>query len=229
VIDELVYFKEKYLVNAVQFRDPTFTLKKERVLQICEGMLQHRLSLEWGCETRVDCLDEALIEKMAEAGLKGVNIGIESSDRDVVRNVKRGWIDPDHIRKMVRCMTDHGIRVSGFFILGLPGENRKTIEKTLEFSVELPLTYAEFKIATPFPGTPLFDMAKNNHWIEDMKIVDYTSYIPSMRVSEEMDPNYLEKASNQAYRSFYMRPKKIVKELLSDAFILKLSNILIYG
>lgn len=132
VIDELVHIKERYGIRAVQFRDPTFTLKKDRTKEICEGMIKNKLGFEWGCETRVDCLDEPLVQKMAEAGLKGVNIGIESSDPNVVRNVKRGWIDPNHIEKMVKCMNGLGIRVSGFFVMGLPGENRETIQKTLD-------------------------------------------------------------------------------------------------
>lgn len=219
VIDELVYVKKHFGVRAVQFRDPTFTLKKERTVQICDGMIQNHLNLEWGCETRVDCLDEALIEKMAEAGLRGVNIGVESSDPQVIRNAKRGWIDPNHIRKMVRKMSDLGIRVSGFFIIGLPGESRKTVQQTIDFAVELPLSYAEFKIATPFPGTPLFEMAKANKWIEEVDLEKYTSYTPSMKISDELDPEYLKETANNAYRHFYMRPGKILGEVFSDSFV----------
>jgi radical SAM superfamily enzyme YgiQ (UPF0313 family) len=162
---------------------------------------------------------------MTQAGLKSVNIGIESFDRGVIRNLKRGWIDPGYIHKIVRCLTDRGVRVSGFFIIGLPGENRETIERTLQFAGELPLTYAEFKIATPFPGTPLFEMAKANRWIEEVKFRDYTSYIPTMQISPDLDPEYLTSTANRAYESFYMRPKRIVKELFSESFISNLSDV----
>lgn len=225
VVEELIYLKEKFGVHAVQFRDPTFTLKKDRTLEICNGIIKNQLNIEWGCETRVDCLDEPLIEKMVEAGLKGVNIGIESSDREVVRNVKRGWIDPKHIQRMVKFMHKAGVRISGFFIIGLPGETRKTIDNTLSFALDIPLSYAEFKIATPFPGTPLFELAKQNKWIEDVKVEDYTSYNPTMKISNELDSDYLKKVANSAYRSFYMRPKKIINEVFSDSFLLTLSKI----
>ena len=227
VLQELMHIKTHFNVKAVQFRDPTFTLKKDRTLEICEGIIRNRLHIEWGCETRVDCLDEQLIEKMTEAGLKGVNIGIESSDPQVIRNAKRGWIDPDHIRKMVRLMSANGIRVSGFFIIGLPGESRETVQRTIDFAVELPLSYAEFKIATPFPGTPLFEMAKANKWIEEVKLEDYTSYTPSMRIPGDLDPDFLKQTANGAYRSFYMRPRKIFGEIFSDSFISGMTGALI--
>ncbi len=227
VLDELVYIKSHFNVKAVQFRDPTFTLKKDRTVEICDGMIANHLNLEWGCETRVDCLDEALIEKMAEAGLRGVNIGIESSDPQVIRNAKRGWIDPNHIRKMVKRMSELGIRVSGFFIIGLPGENRDTVRQTIDFAVELPLSYAEFKIATPFPGTPLFEMAKANKWIEEVNLEQYTSYTPSMKIPGDLDPDFLKHTANTAYRSFYMRPRKIFGEIFSDSFISGMTGALI--
>jgi radical SAM superfamily enzyme YgiQ (UPF0313 family) len=227
VVDELLHLKKNYRVKAIQFRDPTFTLRKDRVIEICDGIIQNNLKIEWGCETRPDCLDDELIAKMVKAGMKGVNLGIESSDPDIIRNLKRGWIDPDHIRRIVSQLVSHGVRVSGFFILGLPGENRRTIERTLQFAAELPLSYAEFKIATPFPGTPLFEMAKANRWIEDVRIEDFTSYIPTMRISQELDSEYLKTTSNRAYKSFYMRPKKIMKELVSESFISNLSGVML--
>jgi radical SAM superfamily enzyme YgiQ (UPF0313 family) len=226
VIDELVLLKEKYHVRAVQFRDPTFTIRKDRTHQICDGMIEHKLNLEWGCETRVDCLNEEIIDKMVAAGLKGVNIGVESTDPDVIRNAKRGWIDPERIEKTVRYMSKNGIRVSGFFIIGLPGESRKTVESTLKFASQLPLSYAEFKIATPFPGTPLYEMAKENHWIDETHIEDYTSYTPSMRISEELDPEYLKAASNRAYKAFYTKPQRVISEISSPSFISSLVSIM---
>lgn len=229
VLEELVRAKEKYGAKAVQFRDPTFTLKKDRTAEICDGIIQKKLGLEWGCETRVDCLDEALVDKMVAAGCRGVNIGIESSDPNVIRNVKRGWIDPNHIRKMVRHMHANGIRVSGFFIIGLPGENRETVQNTIALAKELPLSYVEFKTATPFPGTPLFDLAQKEGWISDIKVEQYTSYMPSMRISPEMSPEFLQGATGRAYREFYARPGKICQEVFSPGFLSGLTKILVEG
>jgi radical SAM superfamily enzyme YgiQ (UPF0313 family) len=118
----------------------------------------------------------------------------------------------------VQHMSDKGIRVSGFFVLGLPGETRKTIESSMDFAMKLPLSYAEFKIATPFPGTPLFELAKQNKWIEQMNIEQYTSYTPSMRMSDELDPDYLNDIASRAYRAFYMQPRRLFRELSRPSF-----------
>jgi radical SAM superfamily enzyme YgiQ (UPF0313 family) len=117
-------------------------------------------------------------------------------------------------------MANKGIRVSGFFVLGLPGDTRKTIKNTVDFAFELPLSYAEFKVATPFPGTPLFEMAERNKWIKEINIEQYTSYTPSMRISDELDLDYLAGIASRAYRNFYTQPRKIVKELFSPSFCL---------
>ena len=222
VVDELVQLQEQHQVRGVQFRDPTFTISKKRAHRICDGMLEQRLGIEWGCETRVDCLDEELIDKMVEAGLRGVNIGIESTDRGVIRQLERGWIDPALIERTVRLLVDRGVRVSGFFILGLPGESRKTIEETIAFACALPLSYAEFKIATPYPGTPLAELAKERGWIESIEaeaLPALTGYTPSMRISDELDGPYLKSTENRAYRAFYSRPVRLLKEVLRPSFL----------
>ena len=114
---------------------------------------------------------------------------------------------------------DRGVRVSGFFILGLPGESRQTIEDTVAFARTLPLNYAEFKIATPYPGTPLMEMATENGWIQSVNVEAFTGYTPSMRISTELDASYLKKAENRAYRAFYFRPRKLLREVLNPSFL----------
>jgi radical SAM superfamily enzyme YgiQ (UPF0313 family) len=211
--------KVKHGIRAVQFRDPTFTIRKDRTIAICDGIIANKLDIEWGCETRADRLTEDLVDRMVAAGLRGVNIGIESLSPDVINNVHRGWIDPNHISRIVRHMVALGVRVSGFFVIGLPGETRKSVEKTIEFARQLPLSYAEFKAATPFPGTPLFDMARQNKWIENVDIEQFTSYTPTMTVSSELDPDYLKLAASRGYRVFYTNPLRVLKEFCDMSFL----------
>ena len=165
-----------------------------------------------------------MIDKMVESGLKGVNIGIESIDPDVVRNLKRGWIDPDRIRSTVSYLHKNDVRVSGFFIIGLPGETTTSARATLDFALSIPLSYAEFKVATPFPGTPLYEMAKKNNWIDQIRLEDLTSYTPTMRIAD-LDPEMLNQVTSEAYRKFYMRPAKIIAEICGEGFISSLARI----
>ena len=227
VVDELTLLKQNYAIRAVQFRDPTFTINKDRTADICRGMVERDLRLEWGCETRVDCLTEELVDTMVGAGLKGVNIGIESTDPDVIRNVKRGWIDPARIERIVRHMHACGVRVSGFFIIGLPGETLEAVKRTLDFALSIELSYAEFKIATPFPGTPLFEMAQTNKWIDTIELEQYTSYTPTMRIPGGPSPEALSEMAKDAYRKFYMRPAKVLGEIADSTFLPNLMKIVL--
>jgi len=217
VVLELFQLKRAHQIGAFLFRDPTFTLRKPRVHEICDGILKHRLGLDWGCETRVDCLDDPLIEHMVKAGLKGVSIGVESTDPAVIRNAKRGWIDPSLIETRVRRLTSLGVRVQGFFIVGLPGESLETIKRTIDFASQLPLSYAEFKVATPFPGTPLFEMAQQNGWIDKVELNRYTSYDATLRLPN-LPPDRVKSMTERAYRKFYLSPKRILKEVTQFSF-----------
>ena len=94
VVDELVDLKNRYDVRAVQFRDPTFTIRKDRTLEICDGILKNDIDIEWGCETRVDRLNEELIDSMFEAELGASTLASYRTAPEVISNVHRGWIDP---------------------------------------------------------------------------------------------------------------------------------------
>ena len=147
---------------------------------------------------------------MVAAGLKGVNIGIEHCG---CITTLRGWID----RYIARwCGTWR--MGCGFVSDGLPAKPQLDREDARIFP-RASLSYAEFKVATPFPGTPLFEMAKHNKWIENVDIEQFTSYTPTMRVSDELDPDYLKSAASRAYRSFYTKPRRLLKELSSMSFL----------
>lgn len=227
VFEEIKHNYEAYGVRSVQFRDPTFTLRKDRIEEFCDLIIKSGMKLELGCETRIDCLNEKLIDKMVEAGFRGVNIGIESTDPSVIRNAKRGWISPELIEKNVRHLRNNGVRVAGFFVLGLPGENRQTVETTLDFSRTLPLSYAEFKIATPFPGTPLLEMALQNKWIEEVNHKDYSSYKATMKIHPDLNERFLEEALSDAYKKFYFRPSRILSEVFSERFVLQMIDLMV--
>lgn len=215
VIEELERNIEDYKIKGVQFRDPLFAFDKRWTISLCNQMVDKKLDLEWGCETRADCLDVEIIKKMARSGCMAVNIGIESTDPKVLKNVKRKWFSLDGTKKIISLLNDFGIRVAGFFIIGLPGETKEGIEKTIDFSLSLDLSYAEYKIATPFPGTRLHDLAIQNNWIEEeLSLAALTSYSATMRISDELTPAYMEKCCDRAFKNFYFRPKVIRREIL---------------
>lgn len=87
IVDEIEYLKTNYDIDTIAFMDDTFTLKKRKVMAICDEILKRNIEIMWGCTSRVDTLDEKLLKKMKEAGCITIFIGVESSDQQQLDNM----------------------------------------------------------------------------------------------------------------------------------------------
>ncbi len=159
VVDELQYLVKDLGVEYVIFRDPLFSANKKRVAEICEEIVRRGLKVQWRCETRIDCLDEATIAAMAKAGCTGVNFGVESSDPQVQKNAERKPITERQFVETMQLFHRHGVATFAFFVVGLPGDTVDTILSTIEFALKLKASWTQFTVATPFIGTRLHDWA----------------------------------------------------------------------
>ena len=140
----------------IKIRDPLFTLDRDRCFEISNAIIAQRLQLTFECETRMDDLDDRLVRAMHRAGLREISFGVESPDPTILRKVARRHIAHEHMRKIVRLCWELGIVTTGFYVIGFLQETEERIEDTIRFACELDTTYANFKILTPYPGTPLF-------------------------------------------------------------------------
>ena len=107
------------------------------------------------------------------------------------------------------------------------GEGFTSLTALDDLTTAIPLTYAEFKIASPFPHTPLFDMAMTNKWIQSFELEQYTCYTPTMRILGGPNSDDLAVEAKAAYRKFFMRPGKLLKELMKGAFLPQLLQIVL--
>ena len=159
VVDELEHLVRDLGVQYVIFRDPLFSANKKRVAAICEEIVARGVKVQWRCETRIDCLDEATIAIMAKAGCVGVNFGVESTDPQVQKNVERKPISEQQFVDTMAMFRKHGIATFAFFVVGLPGDTVDTILKSIRFALGLGASWTQFTVATPFIGTRLHDWA----------------------------------------------------------------------
>ena len=113
----------------------------------------------------------------------------------------------------MRLTKEAGISVFAYFILGLPGENWNTINRTIKFAIKLDPDYANFHIATPFPGTELYQICKTNNWLTSDVWADYEEEGSAVIRTKELSTKDLIKAQKTAMRKFYMRPSKIIHQL----------------
>jgi anaerobic magnesium-protoporphyrin IX monomethyl ester cyclase len=155
VADELEHLVKDLGIQYILFRDPMFSLRIDRVRQICDEIIGRGLKFKWKCETRVDCLDEEIVRHMAVAGCDGINFGVESAEVEIQRSSGRKPISREKIIEMTRICRKYHVKTFSFFIVGLPGDTVTTILETIEFAVRLRPTWFQFTAATPFIGTKL--------------------------------------------------------------------------
>jgi radical SAM superfamily enzyme YgiQ (UPF0313 family) len=193
VISEIKYLREKYNARSILFRDPIFTMKMERAAEIAERIMKDVSGIEWSCETRLDKLTPDLIDLMYKSGLRSINIGIESYNNEILERAGKKTIDHEYQEKIISHMNRLGIRVAGFYIIGLLDDTKESIARTIDYSKKLNTFTAQFCMLTPFPGTKL-----------------YSEVEPVVKL-DNITPYELIQLKNQAYSSYYLRLAWIFK------------------
>jgi anaerobic magnesium-protoporphyrin IX monomethyl ester cyclase len=162
IIEELWQLKRLGISNVHMYAD-LFTVSREQVVELCRRILDSKIDIHWTCNSRVDYVDEELLQLMGKAGCWFISWGIESGNEQILRNARKG-IDPAKAERALRWAKKAGIRNWGYFIIGLPGETEETIRQTIDFAKRLPLDIALFHVAAPHPGTPFFFEVVRNGW-----------------------------------------------------------------
>jgi anaerobic magnesium-protoporphyrin IX monomethyl ester cyclase len=150
-------------VRDVHMYADLFTINRDHVMGICQGLLERDRPIRWTCNSRVDYCDAEMLRSMAQAGCWMISWGIESGDEAMLRRMRKGTT-LDAIERALTWSREAGIRNWGYFIIGLPGETTDSIRRTIDLAKRLPLDLALFHIAAPHPGTPLFFEVVENGW-----------------------------------------------------------------
>jgi anaerobic magnesium-protoporphyrin IX monomethyl ester cyclase len=181
VVNEFTTLGTKYKLPFVMLRDPLFTLERKRTLELCSALAQAGTPIMWGCETRIDTLDEELIAAMAAAGCIRVVYGVESTRPDVLRGVGRRGATLEQTRKTTALLKRYGMLTYAFYMIGLPGETPDSTREMIDFAIDLDTNAASFSAATPFKGTGLERLGRDTGVITTKDPLHLTSCIPSMR------------------------------------------------
>ncbi len=195
IVAELRELIERYGVRNFYFMDDLFTINVKRLEVILDYFIEQNLGVRWRCLARVDRVNPELLKKMYQAGCRQIHFGIESGNEEILKKTAK-HINLDQVRQAIEWTEDAGIMSKGYFILGLPGDNEQTMHETIEFAASLRLSEAMFSIATPMPGTELWeelihknpDTAYNADFTKSYYYNSYTSEIaPFMNVSDVSD------------------------------------------
>jgi radical SAM superfamily enzyme YgiQ (UPF0313 family) len=203
ISDELKNLCDRYPRPHVVFRDPLFSQDRDRCLALGHEILSRGLRLTFECETRLDRLDEDLIDRLHAAGLRTICFGVESHSSETLRKVARRPIPARHQSAMVDHCHRRGIVTAAQYVLGFLQDDWSSISATIAYAIELNSMFAQFKLLTPYPGTALWRQLESLVHERDWQRFDGftpTFTHPSLSAAE------LQFLLGAAYKRFYMRP-----------------------
>lgn len=214
VFDEIKFYIEYYNISQLFIMDDCFTLNRRRTEEFCERMITtgYNKKVRWWCQSRADLTDKNLLKKMKEAGCMIISFGIESGVQRILDSISKN-ITKNEIKQAVKLAKKVGLQPRGSFIIGLPGESFLDSISTIYFALSLPLSQAKFGIATPFPGSQLWDIAlsegqvkdRNENWDRFTVWSSYSKYEPVYiaKGRKKWELKLLQKVANTI---FYIQP-----------------------
>jgi radical SAM superfamily enzyme YgiQ (UPF0313 family) len=208
VIEEMKYLIENYGVKEFHFEDDNLTIKNKHITKLCNLIIENELNISWTCPNgiRADRTDREMIKLMKKAGCYAFAFGIESANATVLEKVKK-LETIEEIEEAINISVEEGIECQGFFIFGLPGETKESIEETIAFAKRTKLPRAQFLILDVLPGTELWTKLQGKftpNWRKQ-------SYREPEWIPEGLTKEDLISAQTRAFRSFYFRPKTLWK------------------
>ncbi len=212
VAEEMEWLVDKFKAKFIGFGDDTFTLNRKRVFEICREIRERGLDVEWSCSSRVDTINGEMIREMKRSGCNCIYYGVESANPKILNEFYRKRIKLEQVVDAVKKTKENEILTVCSFIIGAPMESREDILKTLKFSIKLNPDYAQYSILTPYPGTEIYEEAKEKGWLLTENFDEYTCGKPVLK-NFYLSPKEISKLLRYCYVRFYLRPKFIWKEI----------------
>src|SRR3984957_14389056 len=200
------------------FDDDTFNSNLLRAREIATQLKP--LGLTWSCNSRANVNYET-IKHMKDCGLRLYLVGYESGNQEMLNRIKKG-IQLEEAKLFTKNCKELGVIIHGTFILGLPVETKETIEETIRYAMELDVFSIQVSLAAPYPGTELYEMARQNGWFakkDKTDIIHEDGFQQSSLEYPGLDKEEIFEAVDRFYRAYYLRPKpilRIIKTMLED-------------
>jgi radical SAM superfamily enzyme YgiQ (UPF0313 family) len=211
VVAEIEYLKNEFRIEEFHMADDCFSWDAERVKGICQLLLEKKLDIKWACSNgiRVDTVNPDLLKLMKKSGCYRISFGVESGSQDILKKIGKR-ISLKEIEEAFRMAQEAGMITVALFMLGNAGENRQTMEKTISFSNRILTDYAQFTIATPFPGTPFFRLVEKNGRFLSRDWAQFGVFSEPLFELDGLTRELMLRLYKQAYREFYFRPRQIL-------------------
>jgi anaerobic magnesium-protoporphyrin IX monomethyl ester cyclase len=226
VVNEWRWLVQEQGADEIGVLDDSFNIDRQRVLDICQRLVNEGLNhVPWIMINgiRANLADEEVLGAMKRAGCIRAAFGVESGNQAILDSVVDKHLTLDQVRSAFKAARTVGMETIGFFIVGLPGETKETMDDTIRFACELDPVVANFSIATPFPGTHMYQTVKAEGRMLAETWDDFVFFEGKARFEMPGLPAELvERKWKEAYRRFYLRPKRIARTLMRKETWLRL-------
>jgi len=162
IVNEVRHVRDTYGVNFVKFSDPLTLVSNRRSKDFVQALIDADLGLNYSLNTRVDALDEEMVSLLKEVGVVSVTVGIETGDSRMMNEIMKKNLDINKVREGIRLCNKAGIELDSGFIVGMPGENLRSVFNTMKFIFQEPVCASEVYLPIPYPGTDLYKYALKN-------------------------------------------------------------------
>ncbi len=219
--DEFEYLLDRFGIRQPSFTDAIFPFSRAEGVAFASELIRRGLHREqvWITETRTDRVDGELLEALAESGLRRIMYGFETAAAEELEAVHKG-VGADVGFRAVRMTRRAGVQIIGFFMIGMPGATRESLQRTIDYACALDIDFAKFTVFVPFPGTESYrQLLASGEIVEPQNWERYTCYptrsLPPNYVPRGLTAGDLIAAQRRAFFTFYLRPQMVARQLLT--------------
>jgi len=212
IVAEIEHLVAKYGIRGISFRDPNMTFDQARAHEFADLVLSRNLDIRWSMEARTDRLDPDLISILHRAGLRSVELGIESSNEVMLKANLRKATPKSHQERVIDHCHKLGIRVIANYTLGLPNDTVEGIHDTIRYAKKLNTFAIQFTVTTPYPGTQFYQSVK--HLVFEQNWENFNGWTSVFR-HPLISSTQLHRLREFAYVSYHLRPRYVWRFLQS--------------
>lgn len=206
------------------FQDDSLTINRDFINQFCKILIKQPRHYRWAGYTRVDLVDEPMLKLMSQAGCYSLTFGIELGDEKIRNNIVLKHFSNQQILDTINLCNKYNIEANGFFMFGHPTEKPENVEQTIKFVLQNDFQIIGVSIATPFPGSKLWQYAIKDKIISKNFIDQFAlgklgqgySGIYPVYIPKSLDKDWLYLQRKKIFRKFYLRPKYIFGRIKKD-------------
>jgi radical SAM superfamily enzyme YgiQ (UPF0313 family) len=202
VADEIRLLTARHGFRSFKFRDPLFGADRSRAWALVDRLGRLPTRVQFSIESRIDLLPDELLTALAGVGLTSVTFGVETPDAGLLRQHARAALSAERERTFVEHCRQLGVRTVAGFMLGFADDTEASIRAMRRYAKQLNPTFANFNVATPYPGTAFYEAMKPR--ISNFDFSRFDGYTPVIE-GQHLDQGDIQHWLEKCFVGYYFR------------------------